>query len=127
MQWVLHDWSDEECIQILKKCREAISNSKENGRVIIVEAVIEGEGEGEGGKHDGLKDVGLMLDMVMMAHTNFGKERTLKEWEYVIKMAGFSSYTVKPIIFMLCSPSLWLLLKYPPKITLASLPLKCIK
>ncbi|KAG4990064.1 hypothetical protein AAZX31_11G261100 [Glycine max] len=97
LMWVLHDWSDEECIQILKKCREAISNSKENGRVIIVEAVIEGEGEGEGGKHDGLKDVGLMLDMVMMAHTNFGKERTLKEWEYVIKMAGFSSYTVKPI------------------------------
>ena len=41
MQWVLHDWSDEECIQILKKCREAISNSKENGRVIIVEAVID--------------------------------------------------------------------------------------
>ncbi|XP_020220144.1 acetylserotonin O-methyltransferase [Cajanus cajan] len=87
--WVLHDWSDQECIQILNKCREAIP--KENGRVIIVESVI------EEGKHDGLNDVGLMLDMVMMAHTNFGKERTLKEWEYVIKMAGFSSYTVKPI------------------------------
>lgn len=92
MQWVLHDWSDEECIEILKKCREAIS--KENGMVMIVEAVIE---EGEEGKPKALEDVGLMLDMVMMAHTNFGKERTLKEWEYVIKMAGFSSYTVKSI------------------------------
>ena len=90
MQWVLHDWGDEECIEILKKCREAIP--KENGRVIIVEAVIE-----EGGKQGSLKDVGLMLDMVMMAHTNLGKERTLKEWEYVIKMAGFSSCTVKSI------------------------------
>lgn len=90
LMWVLHDWSDEECIQILKKCREAIP--KENGRVIIVEAVIE-----EGGEQDRLKDVGLMLDMVMMAHTNLGKERTLKEWEYVIKMAGFSTYTVKVI------------------------------
>ncbi|RDY04490.1 (RS)-norcoclaurine 6-O-methyltransferase, partial [Mucuna pruriens] len=90
LMWVLHDWSDEECIQILNKCREAIP--KENGRVIIVEAVIEEEG-----KHNGLKDVGLMLDMVMMAHTNLGKERTLKEWEYVIKMAGFSAFTVKPI------------------------------
>lgn len=89
LMWVLHDWSDEECIQILKKCREAIP--KENGRVIIVEAVI------EEGKNEGLKDVGLMLDMVMMAHTNFGKERTLKEWDYVIKMAGFSAYTVKTI------------------------------
>ncbi|KAK7331478.1 hypothetical protein VNO77_25703 [Canavalia gladiata] len=90
LMWVLHDWGDEECIEILKKCREAIP--KENGRVIIVEAVIEEEG-----KEEGLKDVGLMLDMVMMAHTNFGKERTLKEWDYVVKMAGFTSYTVKPI------------------------------
>ncbi|XP_027337738.1 acetylserotonin O-methyltransferase-like [Abrus precatorius] len=89
LKWVLHDWGDEECIDILKKCREAVP--EENGRVIIVEAVI------EGGKHDGLKDVGLMLDMVMMAHTNFGKERTLKEWEYVIQMAGFSKCTVKTI------------------------------
>ncbi|KAK7317169.1 hypothetical protein RJT34_01165 [Clitoria ternatea] len=96
LMWVLHDWGDEECIEILKKCREAIP--KENGKVIIVEAVIE---EGETGKHerepDGLRDVGLMLDMVMMAHTNYGKERTLREWEYVIKMAGFSAYTVKSI------------------------------
>jgi len=88
----LHDWGDEECIQILKNCREAIP--KENGKVIIVEAVIE-EGEGEG-KHK-YKDVGLMLDMVMMAHTNIGKERTLKEWEYVIKMAGFKACIVKSI------------------------------
>jgi len=61
---------------------------------MIVEAVIGEEGEG---KQKVLEDVGLMLDMVMMAHTNFGKERTLKEWEYVIKMAGFSSFTVKHI------------------------------
>ncbi|CAJ1848492.1 unnamed protein product [Sphenostylis stenocarpa] len=94
LKWVLHDWSDEECIQILKNCRAVIS--KENGRVIIVEAVIEEE-EVQEGKPKVLNDVGLMLDMVMMAHTNFGKERTRKEWEYVIKMAGFSSYTVKSI------------------------------
>ncbi|OIV93580.1 hypothetical protein TanjilG_04812 [Lupinus angustifolius] len=87
---VLHDWRDEECIQILKKCRESIP--KENGRVIIVELVIEEEGN-----HDKLKDIRLMFDMVMMAHTNFGKERTLKEWDHVIKMAGFSTYIVKSI------------------------------
>ncbi|KAK7252465.1 hypothetical protein RIF29_36417 [Crotalaria pallida] len=87
---VLHDWADEECIQILKKCKEAIP--KENGRVIIVEAVIE-----EGGKQGSLKDVGLVLDMIMMAHTHLGKERTLEEWDYVIKMAGFTTYSVKRI------------------------------
>ncbi|XP_058781647.1 acetylserotonin O-methyltransferase-like [Vicia villosa] len=91
-KWVLHDWGDEECIQILKNSREAIP--KENGKVIIVEAVIEEEG---GAKHNKYEDVGLMLDMVMMAHTNIGKERTVKEWEHVIKMAGFSTITVKSI------------------------------
>ncbi|KEH29115.1 acetylserotonin O-methyltransferase [Medicago truncatula] len=91
---ILHDWGDEECIQILKKCKEAIPN--DNGRVIIVEAVIE-----EGGNHK-YKDVGLVLDMVMMAHTNYGKERTLKEWEYVIKMAGFKGCTVKSINAVQC-------------------------
>ncbi|KAI4317486.1 hypothetical protein L6164_025356 [Bauhinia variegata] len=92
IKWVLHDWGDEDCIKILRKCREAIP--KENGRVIIVEAVIE---EGNINNEDKLKDVGLMLDMTMMAHTKIGKERTLKEWDYVIKEAGFSRYTVKSI------------------------------
>ncbi|KAH1040467.1 hypothetical protein J1N35_042210 [Gossypium stocksii] len=39
LMWVLHDWDDEECIKILKKCREAIPEDK--GKVIIVEAVLE--------------------------------------------------------------------------------------
>lgn len=89
MQWVLHDWNDEECIQILKNCKEAIQSDK--GKLIIVEAVV---GEEKGDK---LEFVRLMLDMVMMSHTEAGKERTSKEWEYVLKEAGFSSYTIKPI------------------------------
>ncbi|KAA8535956.1 hypothetical protein F0562_028434 [Nyssa sinensis] len=89
LMWVLHDWADDECIHILRKCREAIP--KDKGKVIIVEAVIEEE---EG---DRLKHVRLMLDMVMMAHTNKGKERTLKEWAHVLREAGFSRHTVKRI------------------------------
>ncbi|PNX89640.1 O-methyltransferase, partial [Trifolium pratense] len=101
--WVLHDWGDDECIQILKKCREAIP--KEKGKVIIVESIIEEEeegGGGGGGKHNKYKDAGLLLDMVMMAHSNTGKERTLKEWDYVIKMAGFKAFTVKSINAVQC-------------------------
>ncbi|KAJ0077347.1 hypothetical protein Patl1_35854 [Pistacia atlantica] len=33
--------------------------------------------------------------MAMMAHTDKGKERTLKEWDYVLGQAGFSRYNVK--------------------------------
>ncbi|KAA3460846.1 3'-hydroxy-N-methyl-(S)-coclaurine 4'-O-methyltransferase-like [Gossypium australe] len=87
--WVLHDWGDEECIQILKKCKEAIPQDK--GKVIIVESVLEED------KNDKLEFVGLMLDMVMMTHTNKGKERTLKEWKYVLGEAGFTRIDVKPI------------------------------
>ncbi|KAK9048781.1 hypothetical protein SSX86_032252 [Deinandra increscens subsp. villosa] len=85
---VLHDWGDEECIDILKRCREAIPRDK--GKVIIVEAVV-------GLEDHQFKDVTLMLDMVMMAHTHRGKERTLKEWSYVFHEAGFSRHTIKQI------------------------------
>ncbi|KAG4205816.1 hypothetical protein ERO13_A04G132200v2 [Gossypium hirsutum] len=90
LMWVLHDWDDEECIKILKKCREAIPEDK--GKVIIVEAVLEEDKEG-----DELGAVGLMLDMVMMAITNKRKERTLKEWSYVLQQSGFTRFNVKPI------------------------------
>ncbi|KAM1243627.1 hypothetical protein ACFX2G_035858 [Malus domestica] len=74
-----------------KKCRDAFLNDR--GKVIIIEAVIEEDGKEE----NKLADVRLMLDMVMLAHTNTGKERTLKEWGYVLGEAGFSRYTITPI------------------------------
>ncbi|XP_057805913.1 acetylserotonin O-methyltransferase-like [Salvia miltiorrhiza] len=89
IMWVLHDWSDDECVQILRNCREAIP--KETGKVIIAEAVI------VDGEEDKYSDARLALDMVMMAHTDKGKERTIEEWDFVIKGAGFSRYTVKHI------------------------------
>ncbi|XP_043708053.1 acetylserotonin O-methyltransferase-like [Telopea speciosissima] len=89
IMWVLHDWGDEECIEILKKCREAIVEA--DGKVIIVEAVIEDN------KDYKYKGVGLMLDMVMMAHTTNGKERTKEEWIHILDKAGFSRYTFTSI------------------------------
>ncbi|KNA03838.1 hypothetical protein SOVF_205310 [Spinacia oleracea] len=87
--WVLHDWGDEECIQILRKCKEAIP--KDKGKVIIVEAVIEEDAE------DKFEDARLTLDMVMLAHTTNGKERTFKEWSCLLNKAGFGHFDVKPI------------------------------
>ncbi|KAK8665284.1 hypothetical protein V6N13_005455 [Hibiscus sabdariffa] len=86
---VLLDWDDEECIRILKKCREAIPEDK--GKAIIVEAVVEEN------RDDELESARLMLDMVIMAHTNRGKQRTLKEWSYVLQESGFTRFNVKPI------------------------------
>lgn len=89
IMWVLHDWGDDECIEILKKCKEGIA--KDKGKVIIVEAVIEED------TNDKFEDARLMLDMVMMAHTTNGKERTFKEWSCLLNNAGFSHFNVNPI------------------------------
>ncbi|KAJ9550387.1 hypothetical protein OSB04_014432 [Centaurea solstitialis] len=86
---VLHDWKDEECIDILKKCRDAIPH--DTGKVIIVDSIIEEKEDSE------IKEVGLMLDMAMLAYTGNGKERTLKEWSYMFHEAGFTRHTIKRI------------------------------
>ncbi|XP_047319566.1 acetylserotonin O-methyltransferase-like [Impatiens glandulifera] len=92
IKWVLHDWGDEECIKILKNCKDAIP--KDKGKVIIVEAVISEEDER---KSESFEYVKLMLDMVMMAETETGKQRTSKEWEHVLDQAGFSHHTFHSI------------------------------
>ncbi|KZV50027.1 RS-norcoclaurine 6-O-methyltransferase [Dorcoceras hygrometricum] len=85
LMWVLHDWSDEECVVILRNCMEAIP--KDKGKVIIVEAVV------KEGDDDEYSEVRLALDMVMMAHTEKGKERSSEEWQCLVKKAGFTKYT----------------------------------
>ncbi|GFP83139.1 (rs)-norcoclaurine 6-o-methyltransferase [Phtheirospermum japonicum] len=89
LMWILHDWSDELCIEILKKCKEAIA--AKNGKVIIVEAVIDEEGE----ERDEYTGARLALDMTIMASTVSGKERTAKEWELLVNAAGFRRHTIK--------------------------------
>ncbi|KOM29122.1 hypothetical protein LR48_Vigan635s004700 [Vigna angularis] len=37
LKWILHDWSDEECVKLLKNCYDAILD---DGKVIVVEAVL---------------------------------------------------------------------------------------
>jgi O-methyltransferase domain len=37
LKMVLHDWDDEQCVRILRKCRTAV---RPNGRTLIVEMVI---------------------------------------------------------------------------------------
>ncbi|KAK4380874.1 Acetylserotonin O-methyltransferase [Sesamum angolense] len=61
LMWILHDWSDSLCIDILKKCKEAVP--ADTGKVIIVEAVIDEEG---GDEYTGAR---LALDMTVMAVT----------------------------------------------------------
>ena len=81
----MHDWSDESCVKILKNCRKAIL--EETGKVIIVDVVLEPEG------NDLFDDTSLVFDLVMIAHTS-GKERTELEWKKVLEEAGFPLYNI---------------------------------
>ncbi|CAK9151356.1 unnamed protein product [Ilex paraguariensis] len=86
MKWILHDWSDEHCVKILKNCRKAIP--EKTGKVIIIDVVLNPEG-------DGLFDnTGLVFDLVMIAHTSGRKERTEPEWKRLLEDGGFLRYKI---------------------------------
>ncbi|KAI3831867.1 hypothetical protein MKX03_022239 [Papaver bracteatum] len=88
LKLILHDWTDEECVHILKKCKEAIP--KETGKVIIVDVVLDEESTHE------LTKTRLLLDIDMMVSTG-GRERTLDDWDNLLKRAGFRSHKIRPI------------------------------
>ena len=87
-QWIMHNWMDEECVKILKNCKESIASK---GRVIIIDMVVENKKE----DHE-LTEMQLFLDMQMMMLFS-AKERNEKEWANLIFSAGFSNYNITPI------------------------------
>ncbi|KAF7119513.1 hypothetical protein RHSIM_Rhsim13G0180900 [Rhododendron simsii] len=88
---VLHNWSDEDCVKILKRCKEAIPSKGDGGKVIIIDMVIDGERD----EHD-IAETKLVFDILMMVLVT-GRERTEKEWEHIFLQAGFSHYKITPI------------------------------
>ncbi|CAL0306218.1 unnamed protein product [Lupinus luteus] len=94
LKWILHNWNDEECVKILKKCREAITRKgKYEGKLIIIDMVIS-----ENAKRDDKSvETQLFFDMQMMVLLG-GKERNEKEWAKLIFSAGFSHYNITPIL-----------------------------
>ncbi|XP_075659597.1 trans-resveratrol di-O-methyltransferase-like [Castanea sativa] len=87
-KWILHDWSDEECVKILKNCKEAITSKGKEGKVIIIDVVINQEKD----EHD-VTTTKLLFDALMMVLLT-GKERNKKEWEKLFLEAGFSHYKI---------------------------------
>ncbi|MBA0694499.1 hypothetical protein Goari_004783 [Gossypium aridum] len=91
MKLVLHAFGDEECIKILKKCREAIPTQGEKGKVIIIDIVINVEKD----EHE-LTEAKLFFDMLMMVEVS-GRERTEQDWQKLFMAAGFSHYKLTPL------------------------------
>lgn len=91
VKWVLHNWSDEACIKVLKNSKDAISGKGKGGKVIIIDIVINEKQD----EHE-MTEVKLLLDVLMMSFLN-GKERSEKEWKRIIMEAGFTHYKIFPV------------------------------
>ncbi|CAJ1970736.1 unnamed protein product [Sphenostylis stenocarpa] len=92
LKWILHDWSDEKCMNILKKCKEAIMREGKEGKVLVIDMVIDDEK-----RDDESVETQFLFDMLMMVlHT--GKERSKKEWVKLFSSVGFSEYKITPVL-----------------------------
>ncbi|XP_039118142.1 tricetin 3',4',5'-O-trimethyltransferase-like [Dioscorea cayenensis subsp. rotundata] len=83
MKWILHDWSDEHGLKILKNCWKALPA---NGKMILVEYMLPMAPESTHASQ-----TVLQLDMIMLANNPGGKERSAQEFESMAKQAGFSA------------------------------------
>ncbi|KAL7143621.1 hypothetical protein ABFS83_08G204500 [Erythranthe nasuta] len=95
LKWILHNWNDEDCVKILKKCKHAISGKVTGGgKVIIIDMVMNIY---EGDKNT--MENHLLFDMLMTTLYN-AKERSEKEWAKLFIDAGFTGYKITPVFGM---------------------------
>ncbi|MCE5166507.1 hypothetical protein HAX54_020945 [Datura stramonium] len=100
IKWVLHNWSDEDCIKILKKCKEAIPSKENGGKVIIIDMVLMDHDNLQKGDNKSY-ETQLFFDMLMMVAVS-GKERSQQDWANLFSDAGFSDYKILPILGLRC-------------------------
>ncbi|KAK8992045.1 hypothetical protein V6N11_044937 [Hibiscus sabdariffa] len=93
LKWIFHNWNDEECVTILKRCKEAIS---EGGKVMIVDIVVM-DAEKVNEENSKTFETQLFMDVQMMALLT-GRERREEEWDKLFCAAGFSDYKIIPIL-----------------------------
>ncbi|KAH1045914.1 hypothetical protein J1N35_036698 [Gossypium stocksii] len=94
---VLHDWDDEGCLKILKRCKEAISSQDKVGRKLIIIDMVVRENEKVNDEASNLTKTQLFFDMLMWVLVA-GKERQQEEWAKLFFAAGFRSYKITPIV-----------------------------
>jgi hypothetical protein len=83
MRHIIHDWTDEESLTILRNCHRGMPV---DGRLLVVESVIPPGNEPFGGK---------FLDLVMLLIPG-GKERTEAEYRALFQQAGFDLTKIVP-------------------------------
>jgi SAM-dependent methyltransferase len=80
---VIHDWTEEQCLTILRNCRAVM---KPDSRLLIIEMVLPAGNTPHPGK---------LLDLAMLVMPG-GEERTAEEYAALLKKAGFEMMRVIP-------------------------------
>lgn len=80
---IIHDWSEEQCLTILRHCKKAM---KPGARLLIIEMVLPPGSEPHPGK---------ILDIMMLVGPG-GQERTAAEYDALLAKAGFKMKRVVP-------------------------------
>ncbi|MEV0320167.1 methyltransferase [Streptomyces sp. NPDC050658] len=91
MKSILHDWTDEQAVTILRHCREVLPAG---GRVLIVEPVLPEVVDAEADTADG--GITYLSDLNMLVNVG-GRERTRQDFEDVCRRAGLSLTSVTPL------------------------------
>jgi hypothetical protein len=83
MRWILHDWSDDECVALLNNVKKSASPQ---ARLMVVDSVIPETPE---------FDMGKWMDLNMMVMAS-GRERTASEFRGLLGQAGFALEQIVP-------------------------------
>lgn len=84
MKWIMHDWPDDRCIEILKNCYEAMANG---AKLLVVDMVMPEQATPS--------SPAAMWDLHMMVMLN-GIERTEAEFRNLFSSAGFKLTQIIP-------------------------------
>jgi hypothetical protein len=83
MKHIIHDWTDEQCIQLLKACRKAVNPG---GKLLVVDSVVPPGNDFHPGK---------FLDIQMLLFPG-GRERTEKEFRDIFSASGWKFTRIIP-------------------------------
>lgn len=86
IKYILHDWSDPDCLRILRNCRAAL---EPGAAAIVIERIVPDLMSMQ-------DDAVVRADLVMMPIS--GKERTLGEYHAMLKEAGFAAGETRALV-----------------------------
>ncbi len=85
---IIHDWTDDQCIQILGHCRKVIPA---NGKLLIVDCVV---------PSGNARSLSKEMDMTMLTFPG-GQERTEAQFSSLLTASGFQVKSVTPTTTMI--------------------------